>query len=321
MGGVRRLLPALVLTLASSASATLLPGLRHEYQRLNNCGPVTALMTLSLHGTTVTQAAAADALRSSKLDRNVTIAEMAAYLGRHGLRTAHRLGGDAGTLRRLIAAGVPVVLHQQMKLTDDIGHYRVAYGFTESTITSGDSFLGPSIRHADADLAALWKPYAGEYVVAYRPAQQAVVQRALGEDWSRRANLQRVASAMTERVKAAPKDALAWSALGRAQLELGAPKNAARSFLTAHELGLPGKHYWYQDDALRAWNRVGWYDVTRRVAQRALPAYPMSAEIGLSYARALKALGQAAAARKAYAAVLVEDPGNAEALAGARSGA
>jgi tetratricopeptide (TPR) repeat protein len=304
--------PTLLLALASGASAasSTLPGLRHEYQRLNNCGPVTALMTLSLFGKAVTQAAAADALRTSKLDRNVTVDEMASYLARFGLLTAHRLGGDANTLRRLIAAGVPVVLHQQMKLTDDIGHYRVAYGFDDDGITSGDSFLGPKLWHSDADLASLWRPYGGEYLVAYKPEQQAKVAQALGQDWNRRANLQRVATNMQARVSANPKDALSWSALGRARLELGAPSGAAKAFLEAHKHGLPAKHYWYQDDALRAWNRVGWFDTTRRVAARALVDYPMSTEIGLSYARALLNLKQPAAARRAYQALLVEDPNN-----------
>ncbi|MBB6097766.1 hypothetical protein HNR42_001183 [Deinobacterium chartae] len=281
-GGLAAAAPAL-------PARAVLPGLHHEYQRLNNCGPVTALMTLSLFGKTVAQPAAAAALKEDARDRNVTVPEMARYLERFGLRTAWRFAGTPATLKHLIAAGVPVILHQQMKTTDDIGHYRVVYGYGADGVYVGDSYLGPKVTYPDAALEKLWRPYNGEYLVVYRPDQQAAVQRALGKNWNRRANWRSLEASARARLQRDPQDAFAWWGLGQARAALGAPRGAADAFLRAHRLGLPEKHYWYQQDALEAWNRVGRYDLTLKVATRELRGYPNSTELLRLKAEALQA--------------------------------
>lgn len=313
---MRALALMFVLIVGSSALAapTVLPGLVHEYQRMNNCGPVTAKMALSLHGVNVTQMAAANALKTSPRDRNVTVPEVARYLERFGFRTIRRWAGTPALVRRLVAARFPVVLHQQMKVTDDIGHYRVAYGFDDGALIVGDSYLGPRLRLSDRDFEALWRPYAGEYLIAYTPAREADLERVLGADWDRTANLRRLERESLERTAARPNDALGWWNLGVARIALGDVNTAAHNFLRAQQLGLQARHYWYQQEAFTAWNRVGRFDLTARVAARALRAYPNSLEIGLHYARALEGLGRAADARRAYRAVLTEAPRNTTAL-------
>jgi Peptidase_C39 like family len=300
----------LVFALSTSvlAAPTVLPGLKHEYQRLNNCGPVTAKMTLSLYGVTVTQASAANALKTSTKDRNVTVPEVGRYLERFGFRTVRRWAGAPDQLRRLVAAGFPVVLHQQMKLIDDIGHYRVAYGFDDGGVIVGDSFLGPRLNLSNRDLQTLWRPYAGEYLIAYRPEREAELRRVLGADWDRTSNLRRLERESIERTRQHSNEALAWWNLGIAQLALGDATQAAQAFLSAQTIGLQPRHYWYQPEAFDAWNRVGRYDLTARVAARALRAYPSSLEIGLRYAQALEGLGRRSEAQRAYRAVLVEAP-------------
>lgn len=268
-------------TPAAAQAAFTLPGqLGHEYQRLNNCGPVTAKMVLSLSGTRVSQASAAAALKTSSRDRNVSVAEMAGYLEGFGLRTVRRWAGDPDLVRRLVRAGFPVILHQRMTLKDDIGHFRVAYGLDAARILTGDSFLGPATRLNDAELAALWRPYNGEFLVAYQPDREPALRAALGTAWDARSNLRRLAADTRTRVEADPADALAWWGLGQARLLLGAPRGAADAFLKAERLGLPARHYWYQHDALEAWNRVGWFELTERVATRNLAKYPNSSELG-----------------------------------------
>jgi Peptidase_C39 like family len=311
-----RIIATLLFSLATSvmAASTVLPGLKHEYQRLNNCGPVTAKMTLSLYGISVTQAAAANALKTSTRDRNVTVPEVGRYLERFGFRTLRRWAGSPDQLRRLVAAGFPVVLHQQMKLTDDIGHYRVAYGFDAAGVIVGDSFLGPRLKLSNRDLETLWTPYAGEYLIAYKPNREAALRLILGTDWDRTSNLRRLERESAQRARQNPNDALAWWGLGIAQLALGDSNRAANAFVRSQTIGLQPRHYWYQQDAFEAWNRVGRYDLTLKVAARALRAYPTSFEIGLRYAQALEGLGQRAAAQRAYRAVLVEAPKSAVAL-------
>jgi len=270
---------SVLLSSAFAQNVRLTGNLGHEYQRMNNCGPVTAKMVLSLEGIRVTQPQAAAALKENNLDRNVSVNEVARYLERFGLQTVHRWAGNPALIRKLLAAGVPVIVRQQMKLTDDIGHYRVAYASDSSGITFGDSYLGPSVRLLDNTLERLWKAYGGEFLVVYRPRQQAAVKKAMGDDWNPYLNLAKLERISRAQIVLSPNDALAYWSLGRSRLLRGSAKTAAAAFLKADQLGLPAKHYWYQQEALTAWNRVGWYKLAARVAARNLRAYPNSVEL------------------------------------------
>ena len=310
----RTLLLALmgVFALMGSASARdvfALPGpLGFEYQRLNNCGPVTAKMLLSLNGIRVTQASAAGALKGSYRDRNVSTQEFAAYLERQGLRTVRRWGLTADLARDLLRAGFPVILHQTQAVTSDIGHFRVAYAFDAGGIITGDSMFGPRVRFTDADFARVSRPFNGEFLIAYRPVQTDDLERVLGEDWSRSQNLQRLLARNEARLRAAPNDGFAWWGLGQARLYLGSPVSAADAFDRSVRTGLPAKHFWYQHDAFIAWNRVGQFRTTQRVAVVALKGYPNSTEINLAYATALERLGRTTQAIQARRAAAKEDP-------------
>jgi hypothetical protein len=316
---MKRLAVVLASSLAFSGvahAASSVPGnLGFEFQRLNNCGPMTAKMTLSLYGVSLPQATVADALKGTRSDRNVTTPEMAAYLERFGLKAVRRWGITPALTRRLIDAGFPVVLHQTQKPGDDIGHFRLAHAFDKSNIYSGDSMFGPRTRHSDADFVALSEPYNGEYLIAYRPTQAAKLERVLGKDWNRTSNLRRLEAGSRARLQRNAKDAFAWWGLGQALLYLGSSRAASPAFRTAVGLGLPKKHLWYQQDALEAFNRVGWFDLSNRTAAKALASYPTSAELNRYRAQALEGLKRQREAKLAWRAVLTENPRSAEARA------
>lgn len=309
--------------LGSSATAlTSVPGkLGFEYQRLNNCGPVSAKMTLSLYGVDLAQADVAAALKRTRADRNVTTPELAAYLERFGLLTVRRWLITPALTRRLIAAGFPVILHQTQKPGDDIGHFRVAHAFDGAAVLSGDSMFGPRTRHSERDFTRLSRPYNGEYLIAYQVKQSKLLERVLGADWGRVGNLKRLETVSAARVKADSSDAYAWWGLGQARLYKGLSRTAAPAFKEAARLGLPAKHLWYQQDALEAWNRVGWYALTVDYATRALRAYPTSAELNTQLARALDGLKRTAQAKTAWRAVLIENPLSLKARAALKPGA
>lgn len=297
------------LVIPSAAAQTSVPGkLGFEYQRLNNCGPMSAKMTLSLYGVDLPQADVAAALKRTRADRNVTTPELAAYLQRFGLLTVRRWLITPALTRRLIAAGFPVILHQTQKPGDDIGHFRVAHAFDGTTILSGDSMFGPRTRHSERDFTRLSQPYNGEYLIAYRPKQARLLERVLGTDWGRVSNLNRLEVLSAARIKAVPSDAYAWWGLGQARLFKGLSRTAASAFKESAQLGLPAKHLWYQQEALEAWNRVGWYKLTVDYATRALRSYSTSAELNMQLARALGALKRTSQAKTAWQAVLIENP-------------
>jgi tetratricopeptide (TPR) repeat protein len=168
--------------------------------------------------------------------------------------------------------------------------------------------FGPKVRYSDADFERMSRPYNFEFVIAFRPAQADRVALLLGKDWSRESNLERLRARSQARVSAVPNDAFAWWGLGVSRLLLGTPKAAAAAFDQAVLVGLPAKHFWYQPEAFIAWNRVGAFETTRRVAVASLKGYENSSEINLALAVALEGLGRKSEAVLARRAAAREDP-------------
>ena len=120
-------LTALTLGGAASAQVTL-KNILHEPQGRDNCGPVTAMTIAGYYGTRLTQTQAANALKDSASDPQVTSVELANYLGRFGLRSVIRYAGDAELLRELVSRGLPVVVQQRLKAGSNVAHFRTVYG-------------------------------------------------------------------------------------------------------------------------------------------------------------------------------------------------
>lgn len=85
-------------------------GVRHEYQRLNNCGPVTIGMAMSYWGGTQNQYAIAPVLKPNKADKNVGPDELAGYARKQGYAVHLGVADDLKLVGRLVAAGFPVIV-------------------------------------------------------------------------------------------------------------------------------------------------------------------------------------------------------------------
>ncbi len=279
-----------------------------EFQRLNNCGPVTAKMALSLFGVQVSQAQAASALKSSYLDRNVTTSELANYLQANGFKTIRRWLITPALVRRLVKANFPVILHQDQKANSDIGHFRVAYATDSKSILFGDSMFGAKFRLTDREFQGVSRAYNGEYLIAYRAVQAPALEKILGRNWNKKNNLLNLEANARKRLSATPNDAYAWWGLGQSLLYQDQSLAASKAFGKANALGLTARHYWYQHDALEAWNRTGQYQQTIRVAGAALKGYPNSRELNGFYAVALEQVKQYKKALAAWRAAYKEDP-------------
>ena len=276
---------------ALPASATL-KNIRHEYQGPDNCAPVTALTVLGYHGTRVTQSAAASALKDYPGDPQVTSLELAAYLGRFGLRSVIRYAGDPAVLRELVSRGFPVVVQQRLKPGSNVAHFRTVYGYSGGSFLLSDPLRGPSLRLSNAQMTELWRYYNGEYLVAYPPAREGEVRAAMGENFNATANW-RNAQRMGERaVQARPADPYAWWGLAKATLRLGDAKTAANQFNRAVSLGVPTIYYLYRQEAFEAWTQAGWYTKTIQITGRALDAWPKSKELQKFRDLASQALGE-----------------------------
>lgn len=287
------LLAGLILTASAAAApaSASLKNIRHEYQGPDNCAPVTALTVLGYYGTRVTQASAASAMKDYPGDPQVSSLELAAYLGRFGLRSVIRYAGNAEVLRELVSRGFPVVVQQRLKPGSNVAHFRTVYGYSSGSFLLSDPLRGPSLRLSSAEMTELWRFYNGEYLVAYPPAREAEVRAAMGDDFNATANWRNARQMGEQAVKARPGDPYAWWGLAKATLRLGNAEKAAYQFDQAVKLGVPTIYYLYRQEAFEAWTQAGWYTKTLQITGRALDAFPRSKELQKFSALAAQALG------------------------------
>ncbi|UBV43136.1 C39 family peptidase [Deinococcus taeanensis] len=105
-------------------------GIRHEDQRLNNCGPVTIGMALSHWGGPLNQYDIAPRLRPSKGDVNVFPEELADGARAQGMDVHLARGGDRTLRRSLLAAGFPGIVETRCIThgSGGMGHDRLLTG-------------------------------------------------------------------------------------------------------------------------------------------------------------------------------------------------
>ncbi|MDB5045698.1 MAG: putative peptidase precursor [Deinococcus sp.] len=263
---------------ALPASQTL-DNIRHEYQALNNCAPVTALTLLGYYGTQVTQAQAAAAMKDGPNDPQVTSLELAAYLGRFGLQSVIRYAGDADLVRELVSRGLPVVVQQRLQPGSNVAHFRTVYGYSAGRFLISDPLRGPSLSLTTSEFNELWRYYNGEYLVTYPSSKEALVREVLGTDWSAASNWRHAKADGEQAVKARPSDPFVWWGLGKANLRLGNIQAATTNFDRAVQLGVPTQYYVYRQEAFEAWTQAGQHNKTLMWTQRALKVDPNSKEL------------------------------------------
>ncbi|MPY66530.1 peptidase C39 [Deinococcus sp. SDU3-2] len=290
----RRLLLSILtaLTLGGAASAQVtLKNILHEPQGRDNCGPVTAMTVAGYYGTRITQAQAANALKDSASDPQVTSVELANYLGRFGLRSVIRYAGTPELLRDLLDRGFPVVVQQRLRPGSNVAHFRTVYGYEGGRFLTSDPLRGARLWLTQAELMDLWHYYNGEYMVTYPPAKEGEVRAALGESFSAAGNWQLLRRIGESNVKARPNDPYNWWGLGKANLRLGNVKAAADNFARAANLGVPTLYYLYRQEAFEAWSQSGDHDKTLKYTVQALKIDPQSKELLRFRNQARAALG------------------------------
>ena len=162
------LLPTVTPTQTPSPAPAIrsarLYGIQHAWQTWNNCGPATLAMTLSYYGSDLDQAAAGSALRGNPDDKNVSPAELIAFARAQGFQARLLVNGDADRLRRLIDAGVPVLIETWLDPEDagGLGHYRLLVGYDDDAGAwiAYDTYVGVNLVNPQGDYQGIWLPYA-----------------------------------------------------------------------------------------------------------------------------------------------------------------
>jgi len=269
--------PSLTPTLTPTAIPTrvVLNGLVHEYQQMNNCGPATLAIALSYWGWQGDQRDTRLYLRPSFAkvdDKNVNPQEMADYVQLStSLKALVRVGGDLDTVKRLVAAGFPVIVEKgfQPPKEDWMGHYEVINGYDDGRgrFITQDAYIMADFPLPYAELSERWwRDFNRVYLVIYPAEREAEVMSILGPNADPAANYQLAAQqALEETSLLSGRDLFfAWFNRGSNLTALGDYQGAAQAYDQAFALyaALPKKErpwrlLWYQSGPYAAYFYAG----------------------------------------------------------------
>jgi tetratricopeptide (TPR) repeat protein len=308
------------------ATTTRLSGLTHTWQTWNNCGPATLAMALSYFGRRIGQQEIGAHLRPDPDDKNVSLEEMAAYARGQGLAAVARANGDAERIRRLIRAGVPVLIEtwHEPKPNDGMGHYRLLIGFDDAAgqwvaydsfdtrdLVKGQPYAGIRLPYDETE--RLWSVFNRQYLVIYDAARTTAVEQVLGEDRDSVAAHARALAQAQAAVQSQPNDAFAWFNLGSDLVAVGRFKEASQAFDRARRIGLPWRMLWYQFGPYRAYYETGRHDEVIALANATIATARQAEEAFYWRGLSEKAKGDAAAARASWERALQLNPRYADA--------
>jgi tetratricopeptide (TPR) repeat protein len=286
--------------------------MNHEYQKLNNCGPVSLAAAASFFGTEITQFDAAEAVKGSPEDKNVSPQEMVGYLHSLGLGAVYRVNGDEELMKRLLANDLPVIVHQWLARPQDgvlVGHYRVLRGYdtNRDLFIANDPYTGPQFTISYAQFDDWWRPFNRGYIPVYRPEQETLVAAILGDDWDEETN-HRLALAQAQGETQTLGDGYALFDLGDEYLALGDPAAAVAAYDKAFAFDFPVHFLWYQFGPLEALNQVGDYQRVLDMSAQVIAQAGELEEVRLQRGLAYLGLGDAIAARAEIEKALDANP-------------
>lgn len=296
--------PTPAVPVAPVLPVTMLDGVRHEYQKWNNCGPVTIGMQLSFFGRPDTQVETAPFLKPDPDDKNVGPDELAAYARSIGFESFVGVGGDLDLLRKLVSNQFPVIVESWFipEPNDEMGHYLLLIGYDDATgeLIFNDSYAGPDQRVSAAEFDPLWQVFNRTFVLSYPPERAPVARAILGELTDPVAMYSRALQTAQTEVALDPNNRYAWFNLGSSLVGLGEMEQAAQAFDQARTLKLPWRMLWYQFGPFQAYYEVGRYQDVIDLATANLQTTDDLEESFYWRGRAQQALGNLDAARRDY---------------------
>ena len=278
---------------------TLLTGILHEYQQMNNCGPATLSMALSFWGWQGDQRDTRAFLRPSFQeidDKNVNPYEMVDYVETQtGLKALARVGGDVDLLKRLVAAGFPVIIEKGFQPSQEswMGHYVLASGYDDGRgrFITQDAYIMADFPVPYEDISERWwRDFNYAYVVAYPPEREAEVLSILGPHADPADNFQAAADkAVQEIANLSGRDLFfAWYNLGSSRVGLQDYAGAAQAYDQAfaiypsiQESDRPWRMLWYQVGPYEAYFHTGRFQDVINLANTTFSAFGASDTPGL----------------------------------------
>ncbi len=280
-------------------SPTPLPGVvslagpLYERQDWNNCGPATLAMHLRYYGWEGDQFDISTRIKPDRGDRNVNVEELVYYVRNHAgwLNIEFRVGGDIETIKKFLAAGIPVMIEEGTLLdegfwpNDDLwaGHYLLITGYNDEAgfFNVLDSYRPNVTTVSYADTLHNWQAFNYVYILIYLPSQADTVKSLLGEDWDVNINRQHALELAQAEIDADPNDAFAWFNRGSNLVYFERYAEATTAYDNARNLGLPQRMLRYQFGPFFAYFHAGFTDELLALTEYALQRTDKSEEAHL----------------------------------------
>ncbi|WP_299027533.1 C39 family peptidase [uncultured Thermanaerothrix sp.] len=289
--------PTLLVSLPSpTPTPTPLPGRvelpvpPYEKQDINNCGPATLAMLLRFYGWNGNQNDIAVVIKPIPQDRNVNIEELLYFTRNYvgWLRSEFRVGGDLALLKRILAAGFPVVIEEGYLMEESYwpnddrwaGHYLLLTGYDdgEGYFIAQDSFYGPNRLIPYAGLDQNWQAFNRVYFLVFPPESEETLRVLLGEDWDIATNRRHALETAQRETQEQPENAFAWFNLGTNLVYFERYNEAAAAYDQARMLGLPQRMLRYQFGPFFAYFHTHRIDDLMTLTEYALKRTPNSEE-------------------------------------------
>ena len=281
-----------------------LPAPLWELQGANNCGPATLALYLRYYGWEGNQDNIAELVKPISEDRNVNPEELVYYVRTHAgwLNSEFRVGGDLELLKKLVAAGFPVMIEESFFFdkpywpNDDLwaAHYLLVTGYDDSTqtFTGQDSFHGPNQTIPYSTLDDYWQIFNRVYLLTYLPTQEETLKAVLGDNWDPDLNRQHALEVAEAETQSEPDNAFTWFNLGSNLVYFERYSEAASAYDTARNLGLPQRMLRYQFGPFFAYFHAFMTDELLAVTEYTLQRTPNSEEALLWHGWALYRMGK-----------------------------
>ena len=249
--------------------AIRLEGVKYEDQhnRYNFCGPANLSMALTFWGWDGNRDTVGEYVKSNKDDKNVMPYELQDFVLTQttGYGALIRYGGDISLLKKLVAAGFPVVTEKGYYTYDMtgryawLGHYQFVTGYDEAkgVLVVQDTYIPKGENHEFpyTEFIIGWRSFDYLFIVAYPFEREAELLVLLGDyadtDWSSRRALE-IATNETSTLTGADQFFAAFN-VGTSHVNLKEYVDAAYAYDYAFQLYAALK-----DDDLRPF-RTMWY--------------------------------------------------------------